>query len=80
MQKALLRYRDDHHFYDFKNTDLKKYSRLIRILRIFSEEFELQRFSLKEIDNFLWKIGKGLVEAHEREKAKKPKKQKRAEK
>lgn len=45
-------------FYNFKNEDLKDYCKFNNILLKFREYYELQEFSLKELDKYLWQFGK----------------------
>ena len=42
----------------FKNEDLKKYQKFKDILEDFKKVFHLEKYSLKEIDKYLWQAGK----------------------
>lgn len=44
--------------YDFKRNDLRNYKIFIRVINCFISEFGLEQFSLKEIDRYLWQLGK----------------------
>lgn len=56
---ALLRYfRDADNFYEFKNDDLKDYVKFKEILLEFRRYYGLEQFNLKEIDKYLWLLGK----------------------
>lgn len=55
----LLRYfRDVDGFTHFKNDDLKKYSDFKNILLEFKGFYNLEPFNLKDIDKYLWQLGK----------------------
>ena len=51
-------FRNRDKFYKFKNGDLKEYSAFKRLLAEFQKFYDLQQFSLKEIDRYLWLFGK----------------------
>ena len=51
-------FRNRDNFYKFKNGDLKEYSAFKRLLAEFQKFYDLQQFSLKEIDRYLWLFGK----------------------
>lgn len=56
---VLLRYfRDVDAFFAFKNADLKDYSSFKNILIQFRYFYGLNQFNLKEIDKYLWQLGK----------------------
>lgn len=56
---TLLKYfRDTDNFYEFKNDDLKDYVRFKNILIEFRRYYGLEQFNLKEIDKYLWLLGK----------------------
>lgn len=56
---VLLRYfRDVDAFFTFKNDDLKDYSYFKNILIQFRNFYGLNQFNLKEIDKYLWQLGK----------------------
>lgn len=55
----LLRYfRDVDGFADFKNDELKDYPKFKQILLQFRDYYDLAPYSLKEIDMYLWQMGK----------------------
>ncbi|MDD2367199.1 MAG: hypothetical protein PHN84_13640 [Desulfuromonadaceae bacterium] len=58
VEKMLLHYRKSDRFYEFEQGDLKKYDQFIKIIRKFKQHYELEDFSLREIDIFLWLAGK----------------------
>ena len=45
-------------FYDFKKDDLKNYSCFKNILIQFKKYYGIDEFNLKDIDRYLWQIGK----------------------
>lgn len=56
---SVLRYfRDKDKFASFKNNDLKNYEDFIDIIRTFQEFYGLDEYSLKDIDRYLWQLGK----------------------
>ena len=62
-------FRDQTHFAKFKNSDLKDYAKYCTIYRTFIEFFKLDDFTYRQVDNYLWKLGK----EHVQEKGKKEK-------
>jgi len=58
VEKILLYFKKRDEFSDFKKEDLKIYPIYKDILKQFSKFYELEDFSLKEIDRSLWQIGK----------------------
>lgn len=56
---TLLKYfRDEDNFYEFKNQDLKDYVIFKKVLIEFQRYYDLRQFNLKEIDKYLWLLGK----------------------
>lgn len=56
---AVLRYfRKKDHFADFKNKDLKNYVLFNEVLIKFANFYYLDKFSLKDLDRYLWQVGK----------------------
>lgn len=45
-------------FFDFDNNDLKNYEKFKNILLKFREFYKLEKFSLKDLDRYLWQAGK----------------------
>ena len=58
VDQVLSYFRNRDKFYKFKNGDLKEYSAFKRLLAEFQKFYDLQQFSLKEIDRYLWLFGK----------------------
>jgi hypothetical protein len=46
------------HFAEFKRPDLKDFSKFVRIIDQFRIYYHLQKFTIKQIDVFLWLAGK----------------------
>ena len=58
IDKVLRYFRDKDGFSEFKNSDLKDYKKFKVIINDFQLFYGLQKYSLKEIDKFLWQFGK----------------------
>lgn len=58
VEKVLLAYKRKDKFSDFKTSDLKNFSRFLKIISDFSNYYGLTKHNLKEIDKFLWIYGK----------------------
>lgn len=58
VDKMLRYYRKKDKFSKFKNDDLKDYSKFIKIINEFKEYYKLTKYSLRDIDIFLWLAGK----------------------
>ena len=56
--KILQYYRNQEGFSDFKNSDLKNYPHFKRILSDFRQHFRLEKYTTKELDQYLWQFGK----------------------
>jgi len=58
VEKMLLHYKSRDNFDSFDKVDLKNYGRLIKVIRNFQGFYKLDKFTLREIDIFLWLAGK----------------------
>ena len=58
VEKVLVWFSDEYGFAEFKNEDLRNYPNFKRVLMAFIEHFKLQKYSLKQIDQYLWLLGK----------------------
>ena len=58
VEKVLKYFRKTDKFSKFKNVDLKDYQKFKNIIITFREYYGLEEFSLKEIDQYLWQLGK----------------------
>lgn len=58
VDKVLRYFRKRDGFYSFNDKDLKDYSRFIEILNAFQKFYMLDDFNKKELDRYLWQLGK----------------------
>ena len=58
VEKVLKYFRKTDKFSNFKNADLKDYQKFKNIIIAFREYYGLEEFNLKEIDQYLWQLGK----------------------
>ena len=58
VEKVLKYFRKTDKFSKFKNADLKDYQKFKNIIIAFIEYYDLEEFNLKEIDQYLWQLGK----------------------
>ena len=58
VEKVLKYFRKTDKFSKFKNADLKDYQKFKNIIIAFREYYDLEEFNLKEIDQYLWQLGK----------------------
>ena len=58
VHKLLKYFRDRDSFYKFKEADLKEYESYHTIIQAFRKHYGLESFSIKEIDKYLWQLGK----------------------
>lgn len=58
VEKMMLHYKTEDSFNIFDKVDLKDYRRFIEIIKGFQSFYKLEKFSLREIDIFLWLAGK----------------------
>jgi len=60
VEKMLFYYADEDSFASFTKTDLKQYGNFVQIIMAFQKFYGLEKFSLKQIDVFLWLAGKEM--------------------
>ena len=58
VHKILKYFRDREAFLDFKVDDLKEYESYTGIIQFFRSYYKLEDFTVKEIDKYLWQLGK----------------------
>ncbi len=58
VEKVLCYFRDHHEFFTFKKKDLKNYEMFKKVIVEFRKYYRLEKFDLKEIDKYLWQLGK----------------------
>ena len=58
VERLLIYFKNKDHFYDFKKDDLKHYSTYKTIIIKFKQFYSIDQFNLKEVDKYLWQLGK----------------------
>ena len=58
VDRVLRHFRKKDHFADFRNKDLKDYVLFYDILNKFARYYSIEEYSLKDLDRYLWQIGK----------------------
>lgn len=58
VEKMLLHFKSVDNFDSFDKVDLRSYGRFIKVIRNFQSFYKLDKFTLREIDIFLWLAGK----------------------
>jgi hypothetical protein len=58
VHRLLNYFRDSDKFYNFKGADLKNYKSYVAIIQEFKKFYSLDHFTIKEIDKYLWQLGK----------------------
>lgn len=58
VEKILMYFNKQDKFYDFKREDLKDYSKFKNILIEFKKFYKIDEYNLKDIDRYLWQLGK----------------------
>ena len=58
VDQMLRHFRNVDVFFDFDNNDLKNYEKFKNILLKFRKFYKLEKFSLKDLDRYLWQVGK----------------------
>lgn len=58
VEKVLLTMNKKKPFANFKREDLKDYETYMGVIRGFSQHFGLTQFSIKQLDQYLWQLGK----------------------
>ena len=58
VEKMLMYFNKKDKFDNFKKEDLKEYSRFIAVIEKFKEHYKLSKFTLRDIDIYLWLAGK----------------------
>lgn len=58
VDKMLRHFRRVDSFAEFRRDDLKNYVRFVEIVKLFRSSYELDHFSLREVDIYLWLAGK----------------------
>lgn len=58
VDKILQHYRDQEGFSSFKNNELKNYPNFKRVIADFRRYFGLEKYTVKQLDQYLWQFGK----------------------
>lgn len=58
VEKVLCYFRDQDGFASFRTTDLKDYARFKEVLLAFRSFYSLEEYDLKQIDKYIWQLGK----------------------
>ena len=61
VDKILYQFMKQDHFASFRRGDLKDYQKFYDILLAFRSFYGLEKYNLKEIDKYLWQLGKDLL-------------------
>lgn len=58
IEKVLIYFRDKDNFSEFDKRDLRNYSKFKKILLDFRDFYNLNKYTLKQLDQYLWQLGK----------------------
>ncbi|HFI0001087.1 TPA: hypothetical protein ACGOY2_001839 [Streptococcus suis] len=58
VEKVLLSLNKRDHFYSFSKKDMKDFTKFKRIIIEFRKFYNLEQYSLKDIDRYIWQLGK----------------------
>lgn len=58
VEDVLKYYRDVDDFCDFFTEDLRSYEKFVAVLRAFAKFYNLEQYTLKDLDKYLWLLGK----------------------
>lgn len=58
VEKMLMFFKKEDKFYRFKKEELREYTKFVEIINSFKSFYNLDNFSLREIDIYLWLAGK----------------------
>lgn len=58
VEKCLMYFKKKDKFYNFAKEDLKNYDKFKNILLQFKKHYNIDEFNLKDIDRYLWQLGK----------------------
>lgn len=69
VDEMVYRFMKQDHFAHFQRSDLKDYQRFYEILLAFRFFYGLEKYNLKEIDKYLWQLGKDILRKYEKKNA-----------
>ena len=58
VEKVLIHFKNQDHFDTFTTNDLKDYRKFKMVLINFKKHYNIDEFNLKDIDRYLWQLGK----------------------
>ena len=58
VERVLVHFKKNDNFYQFTNADLRDYVKFKEIILVLSELYNLQCFNLKQVDQYIWQLGK----------------------
>lgn len=58
VEKVLCHFRDQDGFASFRSSELKDYTRFKEVLIAFRTFYDLEEYNLKQIDKYIWQLGK----------------------
>lgn len=58
VEKMLMYFKKTDNFFQFKKDELKKYDKFLAVIQAFKRSYNLDTFSLRQIDIYLWLAGK----------------------
>ena len=58
VEKVLWYFKKKHSFTDFKKENLKEYSKFKKVLISFKKFYDIDEYNLKDIDRYIWQLGK----------------------
>lgn len=61
VEKILIYFKNEDQFYNFNTKDLKDYKMFKNILLEFRKYYKLNKYNLKELDKYLWLLGKQYI-------------------
>jgi hypothetical protein len=72
VHKLIKYFRNRDKFSMFKESDLKNYQSYVAIIQTFQEFYNLESFTVKEIDKYLWQLGKEAFNRYQSKSTVKP--------
>lgn len=66
VDKILRYFRNKDNFAEFKNVDLKDYSKFKKILMQFKKFYKIDEYNLKDIDRYIWQLGKEYFKSNKK--------------
>ncbi len=65
VEKLLMEFQKRDKFSTFKLKDLKRYPEFMRVIHDFQRHYGLEEFTVKELDQYLWQLGKQIFSNYE---------------